>query len=164
MNNEERAVAIEHVVFDHDGTLVNTDLKNYELFDGIEDLVQSLQQQGIKSYVWTARNRYSTVEILKSLAIITSFEDISCATDTVPKPSPAGIEEMLPGIDPSTVAVVGDSYADMIGANKFGAIAIGALWNDASEDAKQVLEEFGASHLCFSVKECKEILESLIKK
>lgn len=156
--------SLQHIVFDHDGTLVRTG-KNYQLFEGIHGLINELNAQGVKCYVWTARNRYSTVEILKSLDIIGHFEDISCATDCAPKPNPEGLLAMFADDDSfsfSSVAVVGDSFSDMVGAKKVGATAIGALWNDNSAQAQRILKEYGADYLCYTVEECKTLLKSLI--
>lgn len=155
--------SLQHIVFDHDGTLVKVGTE-YQLFGGIRELILELNSKGIKCYVWTARNRYSTVEILKSLDMIALFEDLSCSTDCEPKPSPQGLYEMLPsaGTTMDTVAVIGDSFTDMIGAKNVGAIAIGALWNDSSELAQKTLLDFGADYLCKSVKECGALLNSLI--
>lgn len=153
---------IKHVVFDHDGTLVNMQ-GGRVLFPGIRELLTELSQKQVKLYVWTARNRYSCVEILKSLDIIGFFEDISTATDCEPKPNPEGLEDMLPGVNTQEVAMVGDSYTDMVGANKFGALAIGVLWDHPSDKAKEVLEHMGAHHICKTVAECRELLISKIE-
>ena len=154
--------SLKYIVFDHDGTLVKTG-RDYQLFSGIKELVVDLNSLGVKCYVWTARNRYSTVEILKSLDMITLFEDISCSTDCEPKPSPQGLIEMLPlELPMNSVAVVGDSFTDMIGAKKVGALAIGALWNDKSTQAQQSLTDFGADYLCMNVEECNKLLKSLV--
>lgn len=150
-----------HVVFDHDGTLV--DVNNGKiLYEGIKDLVLFLKNRGVKCYVWTARNRFSTIEILKSLGILSLFEDLYCSTDGDPKPSPVGLQQMLEGVEPLKVAVIGDSVTDMYGAKSFGANAIAALWDNPSIVNKKVLTESGADYACETVSECKILLEKLI--
>jgi phosphoglycolate phosphatase len=148
---------IKHVVFDHDGTLVNMQ-QDRRLFPGMAQLLTELSSEGIKLYVWTARDRYSCIKILKSLDIIGIFEDISTATDCEPKPNPQGLKNMLEGVDPSVVAMVGDSFTDMVGANNYGALAIGAIWDNPTTRVREVLLEMGAKHICQTVDECKKLL------
>lgn len=154
---------ISHIVFDHDGTLVDTCRHPKVMFDGISELLTELKEKGIKLYVWTARDRKSTQEILKTLEISHIFEDISTATDGIPKPSPDGLETMLYGVDPKSVLMIGDSYTDMLGAKHFGCTSIGVLWDDPeNKDRLESLKHFEANHICLSVKECKKILNNLI--
>lgn len=154
---------IAHVVFDHDGTLVDTS-RTGELYSGILEMLEQLNQNGVKLYVWTARSRYSTVEFLKSLGIISRFEQLRCSTDADPKPCASGLADMLGNPDPTSVIVVGDSFTDIAGAKSFGALSIGALWD--SQDGqdrrrhRETLQECGANFLADSVEECRlKILE-----
>jgi len=154
---------IKHVVFDHDGTLV--DMENgLVLFPNIEKLLNALNDNGIKIYVWTARDRHSTINILKSLDILPIFEDISTATDSYHKPDPEALRFMLGGVDPRDVIHVGDSGGDMDGAKKYGAVAIGAIWDDPSARHKTYLEEYGADHVVGSVEECEKLIMKLIRE
>ena len=148
---------IKHVVFDHDGTLVNMQ-EGRGLFPGIRELLTELADKDIKLYVWSARDRYSCIKILKSLDIIGFFEDISTATDCEPKPNPQGLIDMLDGVKPAEVAMIGDSFTDMVGANNFGALAIGVIWDNPTVRVRKVLAEMGAKHVCATVEECKKIL------
>lgn len=154
---------ISHIVFDHDGTLVDTCRHPRRMFDGIQDLLEELKEKGIKLYVWTARDRKSTQEILKTLEISSIFEDISTATDGIPKPSPDGLETMLFEVDPKSVLMIGDSYTDMLGAQDFGCTSIGVLWDDPeNKDRLESLKHFKADHICFKVEECKKLINELI--
>lgn len=152
---------IKHVVFDHDGTLVNMQ-GGRVLFEGVKKLLVELQSKGVKLYVWTARDRYSCVDTLKSLDIIGFFEDISTATDCQPKPYPDGLNYMLDGVDPIQVMMVGDSYTDMVGGKKFGATTVGVIWDYPSERAREVLIDKGADHICKTVQECRDLILSKI--
>jgi phosphoglycolate phosphatase-like HAD superfamily hydrolase len=137
---------ISHVVFDHDETLVNTQDSERTLYAGIAELLVNLRKANIHCYVWTARNRYSTLQSLKNLEILGHFDDISTATDTIPKPHIAGLQSMLSDVDPMEVMVVGDSFTDILGAKKFGAIAVGAVWSDNKKI--ETLEHCGADYIC----------------
>ncbi len=155
---------IKHVVFDHDGTLVDMD-HGPVLYPNMEKLLNCLKDKEIKIYVWTARERHSTIKILKSLDILPIFEDISTATDCYPKPDPQGLMDMFQfeEVDPRAVIHVGDSSTDIVGGKKFGATTIGAIWDDPSLDHRKYLESYGADHIVESVAECEELILELIK-
>jgi phosphoglycolate phosphatase-like HAD superfamily hydrolase len=160
-----------HIVFDHDGTLVNTEQYPTQAFEGMSELLPELLRCGYKLYVWTARGRGSTVEILRSLAMIEHFDLLSCGSENSAKPSPEGIQAILPGIEPSKVIVIGDSAGDMMGGSAFGAYCIGALWGHGSgaheqemsrlEASRKIMSEHGANKSFISVNELKEFLLKL---
>lgn len=103
---------------------------DYAAFDGIAELLETLQKQGFELYVWTARDRRSTREILMRLNLMKYFLDIRCFDDTTPKPHPAGLEELVPHLlDRKQAAVIGDSTTDMMGAKSFGSYALAAFWD-----------------------------------
>lgn len=157
MNNNSHS----YVVFDHDGTLIN--IKDGKiLYEGIKELVEFLKNRGVKCYVWTARTRFSTIEILKSVDILDFFEQLHCSTDSMPKPSPIGLAQMLDGVDPKEVIVIGDSVTDIYGAKNYGALAIGAIWDEPSIINETILLEAGADHICKTVSELKKLLNDLI--
>lgn len=160
---------IKYVVFDHDDTLVDTSSGTARLFDGIPELLERLQNSGARLYVWTARTRFSTVEILKSLGIISRFELLTCSTDPWPKPQKEGLASMLDDADGSEVLIVGDGALDMFGAKAYGAMGIGALWSlegvaaEAKESRARSLKECGAERIAYTVKECAEIIFEKMK-
>ena len=150
---------ITHIVFDHDGTLVNTNIAPRVLYPGIKDLLEKLTKTDVKLCVWTARRRFSVVEILNSLAIMEFFDDLSTPDDAQTKPDTEGLEEMLAGIDPKNIAVIGDSFADMLGGKKFGALCLGANWAaNGSIKARQMLEKYGADVCLDSVEKLESFL------
>ncbi|MEE2670252.1 MAG: HAD-IA family hydrolase [Bdellovibrionota bacterium] len=150
---------ITHIVFDHDGTLVNTNIAPRVLYPGIKDLLGKLAQTDVKLFVWTARKRFSVVEILNSLAIMEYFEELSTPDDAQTKPDTEGLEEMLAGIDPKNITVIGDSFADMLGGKKFGALCIGANWAaNGSIKSQQMLEKYGADVCINSVEKLESFL------
>jgi len=154
---------MRHIVFDHDGTLVDTE-KTRGLFPGIYELICELEQKGHEIYLWTARNRASTVEFLKTLGIIGKFSDICTSTDAQLKPVVDGLLNMLPeNVDPNFVLVIGDSYTDMIGAKKIGATGIGVTWGHSSSEQAQVLREFGADIILNEVNELKDYINQWSK-
>ena len=81
MNSSENIINRGHIVFDHDGTLVNTDISPYSLFPGMKDLLVDLKAFGFELYIWTARPRRSVLESTKKLDIIHFFSELYCYDD-----------------------------------------------------------------------------------
>lgn len=134
-------MSVKHIVFDCDGTLVDTTQLKYSLFPGIKELLHALSLDS-KLYVWTARDRKSTLRILKELGIISYFESICTIDDALAKPHISGLVEMVADVPKSSVCVIGDSSNDIIGAKNFGVKSIGAVWNN--EDYSVVMKDLGA--------------------
>jgi phosphoglycolate phosphatase len=153
---------VKHIVFDHDGTLVDTSGYNRSLFPGMLDFLNELTEHGVKLYVWTARGRRSTVEILDFFDITEMFSDLSCGPEALSKPSPEGIRNMLGDVDPQSVAVIGDSIGDLVGGAEFGALCIGAMWGHTNTSASKVMLENGADFVCRDVNECRKIIKEYI--
>lgn len=148
-----------YIVFDHDGTLVDTDYTR-KLYPGIKELIELIDSRGIAMYLWTARNRASTIEFLKTLGIIGKFQDICTSTDALPKPIIEGLLNMLPeDFDPQNTLVIGDSYTDMIGAKKIGAKSLGVCWAHSDLEGEKILKEFGADELFKTVEDLKKYID-----
>lgn len=142
--------------------ICQSDSSKYALFEGIEELVNKLIEQEYNCYVWTGRDRHSTLKILKDLGIASKFLEFRCADDTIPKPHPQGISEMLSGVNTENVVVIGDSDADINGAKNFGCRSIAALWTDMHNGND--LAKYGPSFTAHTPMECLEIIETHIGK
>lgn len=137
----------DHIfIFDHDGTLANTNRRDRPLFPYIKDLLKLLNDRGVPLYVWTARDRASTAKILQQNQVYQYFEYLCCQEDGF-KPDTSGIREVL-GQSKSRV-MIGDSNADMVGGRELGAFCIGVDWTSGHESVKLELEKNGA-HLVFN--------------
>lgn len=135
----------------------------YELFDGIKELLQDLIKEGLLLYVWTGRDRKTTLEILNELGVAKDFLDFRCMDDTISKPHPQGLYEMLGReCDADKVVMIGDSYTDIQGAMNFGCLSIGACWSTYAN--VEVLKEMGADHLVSEPKDCLQIILDHIEK
>ena len=154
---------IKYIVFDHDGTLVNTSVLPKSLYSGMKSLISAVRAEGVQLFVWTARNRRSTVEILESLGIISEFNELSCGIEAESKPSPEGIKNLLEDIDPNEVAVIGDSLGDIVGGTQFGARTFGALWGHGNNEASELFDDYGAEKSFVSVDECKDYFLKIIR-
>lgn len=122
-----------HIIFDHDGTLVKTDVFPYLLFDGIRELLSDLKKSGFELYVWTSRPRSSTQESLKRFEIQQFFTEIYCYDDGLPKPSPMGLIKLTDGIAKDKILHIGDSFGDLEGARAYGIQAVLACWNNPDQ-------------------------------
>lgn len=149
-----------HIVFDCDGTLLNTQVKGLP-YEGIPELLHRLLADDCRLYVWTGRDRASTLRLLQEQNLLRYFHDMRTASEMTPKPHPQGLQDMLNGVDPSFVVVVGDSWADMKGARLFGASALGATWNPQA--SIEALTEFGAQALAATPRDCYDTLLRLLQ-
>ncbi len=120
------------IVFDHDGTLVDTRGVPV-LFPGIEKLLTDLSSRQVDLYLWSLRPRASLVRITKELAIYNYFRDLRGSDDGHnPKPHPEGLRDLLFGYEYDKVCHVGDGVGDFSGASALKIPFIAACWIDPS--------------------------------
>lgn len=121
------------VVFDHDGTLVDTRGENPVVFSEIPELLEELSRLNVDLYMWSLRPRASLVRITKEVGIYHYFRDARGSDDgNYPKPHPEGLNELLLGYDLEKVCHVGDGSGDFAGARAQKIPFIAACWNDPS--------------------------------
>ncbi len=101
----------------------------YALFEGIKDLLLELSKREYSLYVWTGRDRKSTLSILKDLGVIHTFFDFRTASDGIPKPHPQGMSELVGDFEKNNVILIGDTVADQQGASNYGCHFLPAGWN-----------------------------------
>jgi phosphoglycolate phosphatase len=135
---------------------MNSTPRKYQLFDGITELLTFLKQQQFALYVWTARDKESTVALLTDLKVMHFFSDLRSGTCTPIKPHPQGLQEMVGSIDPQQVFHIGDSYTDIVGAKAIRCRSIGVLWCDHAN--MKALKEQGADYLANHPHEVREII------
>jgi phosphoglycolate phosphatase len=146
----------KHIVFDCDGTLIDTSNFTYRLFDGIKELLQELGKDHCL-YVWTARDRSSTLRILKELEVLQYFDSICTIDDAPSKPNITGLSGMVGPFQKSSICMIGDTTFDILGAKNFGILSIGAAWNP---DAKtKLLAGVGADFIATHPSECSKIIQ-----
>lgn len=125
-----------YIIFDHDGTLVDTTKSPYLLFDGMRELLTDLKAQGFELFIWTARPRKSVLSILKKLDIASFFTDIYCYDDGLPKPNIMGLKKLTEGIEKKEILHIGDSLSDIDGAHNYEIEVIAACWNNLNQVEK----------------------------
>ena len=143
----------KHIVFDCDGTLVDTSQLKYVLYPGINELLLGLSTD-CHLYVWTARDKKSTLRILKELGVLQYFTSVCTIDDALPKPNPHGLEELLGKGQTHKACVIGDTSNDILGAKNFGVPSIGATWNTSAN--AEILRLSGAEFVTSSPLSCLE--------
>ncbi len=154
---------VKHIVFDHDGTLIDTTQLDKALFPGIKDMLTELKELGAHLYVWTARGRQSASDILSAQGVLSYFDSMVCGGEAPQKPDITGLQEMLYDIDPEEVIILGDSLGDIIGGKSLGAVSLGALWAHGSDEASGMYYEYGAKRCFLSIEECREYICDLVR-
>jgi phosphoglycolate phosphatase len=132
--------------------------QQHGLFPEVKELLMNCEKEQWALYVWTGRDRASTLEILKALGIMPYFWDIRTATDGIPKPHPMGMEELVGDHDKQKIVLIGDSGADFNGAKNFGCHFIGATWCDQADRQTLVKNNFAESP-----SECMDKIKELFK-
>jgi phosphoglycolate phosphatase len=150
-----------HIIFDHDGTLVDTNKSPFVLFKGVRELLQELKARHFELFIWTARPRRSTIESIKRLEISRYFTEIYCFDDGIPKPHPMGPAELTAGVPKEEILHIGDSLTDFDGAHAFGIEVIAACWN--APDQVQKYAQF-ADYTALTIDECRQIIEKKFER
>lgn len=150
-------MSLNHVVFDCDGTLVDTSQLRYSLYPGIKELLSDLAKNSTL-YVWTARDRKSTLRILKELGVLHYFNGISTIDDALPKPHISGLIELLGDTPRDKICMIGDTSNDILGAKNYGIKSIGAIWNSSS--SASIMRELGADFVTNEPSTCLDWLNN----
>jgi pyrophosphatase PpaX len=101
------------------------------LYEGVQHLLQGLQQSGVKVGLVTSKSRFTT-QMAFDLTGIERYFDATICADEAPgnKPSPAPILACLEqlGVGVTAAAYVGDSPSDIQAALAAGVAAIAVTW------------------------------------
>lgn len=110
------------------------------LFDGVLELLDSLEHDGWLLAVATGKSDRGLGHCLESHGIHARFVSLQTADRHPSKPHPSMVEQAIAdaGAAPETSIVVGDTSFDMAMAVNAGACGIGALWG--YHDADELLE------------------------
>ncbi|MBP5159590.1 MAG: HAD family hydrolase [Lachnospiraceae bacterium] len=111
------------------------------LFEGVEEVLHKLADDGVKLAVASSRNLASLNDLLGKLGIRGLFEAVYGAESTEHlKPDPEPVESLLKlfGTDPKEVLVVGDMPLDISMGRGAGAVTCGVTFGNA--DRRSLLE------------------------
>lgn len=130
---------VKAIVFDIDGTLINTESSPQdtvlELFDGIKPLIEELKSQHYQLGIITSKSRMEYQNDFHPLGLDAYFDTVVCAEDSMrPKPSPDPMLKYLEltGLKQEEVLYIGGTLDDMQCAKQAG-ISFGlALWGCTS--------------------------------
>jgi phosphoglycolate phosphatase-like HAD superfamily hydrolase len=143
------------IIFDHDGTLVDTDSPDFKVFPGIKELLVDCQKLKFDLAVWTARSHKSTVESLKSLDIAHFFGEIYGHDDGLSKPHPMGLQQISAGLNKQQILHIGDSIGDVEGALSFGIEVIAACWNNRNQ---VVIFQRKTPYVALEARDCRRFI------
>lgn len=143
------------VIFDCDGTLLDTQKVPSAFFPGIKELLLDLSQD-CQLFVWTARGRLSTLRILEDNGVRALFDGVSTIDDSPSKPHIQGLVDLVGNSPKNSICVIGDSTFDMLGARNFGVLGIGVLWNRMSTEKD--LRAAGADFIVSDPTECSTLI------
>ena len=151
----------KHIVFDCDGTLMDTSRSRYSLFPGIKELIIELSAT-CELYVWTARDRASTIRYLQEFEIYKYFNSVCTIDDAEGKPHIEGLKLLLGDAAKNSICVIGDTSNDILGAKNFGVLGIGAAW--AQDVRVQNLKHYGADFIVSDPAECSTLIKQNLKE
>ena len=87
--------------------LVGKILNDNNIFPkSIEELIFNLKDKNHELYVWTARDRYSCLDILKKLDLAKHFNAFYSSGDGPIKPSAHGLNELVGAHDKEKIIVI----------------------------------------------------------
>ena len=109
-DQEKEAIRQEYV-----NQFVALDISPSPFFDGVEEGLLALSEQGFKMAVATGKSRKGLNRVLTNLAMVDFFDDSRCADETQSKPHPLMLEELLNAfaLEPTQAMMVGDTEYDM---------------------------------------------------
>ena len=102
-----------------------------KLYPGISDLLDQVQQKGLKIAVFSNKANDLTQKVVKVLLAKWDVEFvIGAGGDVARKPNPQGalMAAKSMGFDPKDIIFVGDSGVDMETAKNAGMFGVGVLW------------------------------------
>ena len=96
------------------------------LFDGVHEILQSLEQRQFWLGVATGKSRKGLDRALEQTACKRYFHSTRCADETCSKPDPMMLSEIIEelGVSPNKTLMVGDTEYDMEMASRAGTAAL----------------------------------------
>lgn len=127
-------------------------------FEGMKELLQTLQEKGVRIAMVTGKGKHSTVISLKHFELTHYFEAIETGSSKGARKA-EGIQIILDGLTGITneeVIYVGDAPSDIIASRKVGIPVVAAAWAGTAEP--QQLLELQPDEIFYSIKEFSDWL------
>jgi phosphoglycolate phosphatase len=107
------------------------------LFDGVRELLIELKGRGFQLAIATGKSSQGLARALQAAALDTLFTATRSADQTVPKPDPAMLNELLAEfrVGQGSALMIGDTAHDLTMASAAGVAAIGVTYGAHSPDA-----------------------------
>ena len=101
-----------------------------ELFPGVEDLLEGLENQGYWLAVATGKGRQGLDQVLSHTGLKARFHTTRCASETFSKPHPRMLEEILQqtGLEATDALMIGDTEYDLEMASNAGMASLGVTY------------------------------------
>lgn len=135
-------------------------LKQCKTYDGMVELLESLQKQGKVLLVATSKPSHATPSVLKQLKVDKYFTYVACpAPENESTDKSVLIIDALKNagcVDYKDAVMVGDRMYDIDGANKVGIDSIGVTFGFGK---RQELLEHNATYIVDSAKEIEDIVK-----
>jgi len=98
------------------------DTTSSTLFDGVVEMLQNLKQKGLLLAIATGKGRNGLDRILKKTQLASLFDSTRCADETISKPNPLMLAEILDELKISVQQslMIGDTAYDLEMANNIG--------------------------------------------
>lgn len=131
-------------------------------FEGMKELLETLQAKGIRIAMVTGKGKHSTLISLKHFELTPYFEAIETGSPKGARKA-EGIQlilEGLTGITKDEVIYVGDAPSDIIASRKVGIPVIAAAWAGTAEP--QLLQELQPDEMFYSIEDFSDWLLSSI--
>jgi phosphoglycolate phosphatase len=106
------------------------------LFEGVQALLDDLRSQGVRLAVATGKSRVGLDRVLAQTGIASCFAVTRCADETMGKPNPRMLTEIMAelGCQPESVVMVGDTSHDLAMAANAGVHGLGVTYGAHHED------------------------------
>ena len=111
------------------------------LFDGVQEMLTELSQQGYFLAVATGKSRVGLNRALDAVKLLSLFDATRCADETFSKPHPAMLQELTRelGQDIKRTVMIGDTTHDLQMAVNAGAAAVAVQYGAHPIDQLQAL-------------------------
>jgi phosphoglycolate phosphatase len=134
-----------------------------QLFEGMDELLVSLEQQGIAWGIVTNKPRHLSVALLAALGLTERCAVLVCPDDvrrTKPDPEPMYLAAQQLGIDPQSIAYVGDHPRDIDAGRAANMPTVLAAYGYLPPEHANDLAAWQADHLVADVAELSALLTS----
>lgn len=100
------------------------------LFDGALEMLDTLQERGVRMAIATGKTRAGLDRALKNAGLQGHFASVRCADQTEPKPHPAMLQELARelDVDLENMLMIGDTSHDLQMAAAAGVAAVGVAY------------------------------------